>query len=317
MIDLKFADFHCDTLLNIYLRDLEFSKLNPSGHLDLPRLHQANYVFQCFAVFVDPKHGQEASLRQTLRLINLARDKVFSLPKVTWVKTRQDLEALAPDQLAGLLSIEGADFLGDDLFLIDLVHSMGVRLVTLTWNGRNSIADGVKVGENGGGLTDFGVQAVRRLQDQNLIVDVSHLSEKGFWDVSKTSTKPFVASHSNARAVCNHPRNLWDNQILEIAKSKGLIGMNLCRPFVASEKSEQTLETVVKHARYIADLAGPEVLCLGCDLDGIREMPQGMEDVRDVPEITRLLAQAGFSKLEIEGICHTNLLNFMMQNLEG
>lgn len=308
----KFADFHCDTLLNIYLRDMDFSKANKFGHIDLPRLQEAKHIFQCFAVFVDPKHGQEAALRQTLRLIDAAKEKIFSQPQVSWVKAGEDLDsALEKGNLAGLLSIEGADFLGDDLFLLDLVHHLGVRLITLTWNGRNSIADGVKVGGNGGGLTEIGFQALKKMQDLGIIVDVSHLSERGFWDVSKASTKPFVASHSNAWEICNHPRNLKDEQIREIARHGGLIGMNLCRPFVAENRAEQTLETVVKHVSHIAHVAGPEVICLGCDLDGIREMPEGMRDVRDVPRIAQLLSEAGFSEQEIRAICHENLIRFV------
>lgn len=311
-----FADFHCDTLLNLYLKDLDFSVQNKFGHLDLPRLQEANHIFQCFAVFCDPKSGQEAALRQTLRLINLAREKIFSCSQVKWIKTSSDLAEIGPERLGGLLSIEGADFLGDDLFLLDIVHALGVRLITLTWNGRNTIADGVKVGGNAGGLTDFGEKAVKKMQDLKIVVDVSHLSEKGFWDVSTVSTRPFVASHSNAWNVCNHPRNLKDDQIREIARAKGLIGMNLCRPFVAEAAKEQTLNTVVKHVQYIADIAGPEVICLGCDLDGIREMPEGMEDVRDVISISGLLDHAGFSSQEIKAICSGNLIRFMSDNLE-
>lgn len=308
----NFADFHCDTLLNIHLRGLEFAKENKYGHLDLARLIQADHVFQCFAVFVDPKHGQEAALRQTLRLIETAKEQVFSLPQVTWVKEGEDIKsALDKSKFAGLLSIEGADFLGDDMFLLELVHSLGVRLITLTWNGRNSIADGVKVGGNGGGLTEIGFQAVKKMQDLGIIVDVSHLSEKGFWDVSKATTKPFVASHSNAWSICNHPRNLKDEQIREIANNKGLIGMNLCRPFVAEKREEQTLETLIRHIQHIAQMAGPEVLCLGCDLDGIRELPQGMKDVRDVPRVAELMAEAGFTQQEIQAICCDNLVRFV------
>src|SRR5690554_1562973 len=168
---------------------MDLTKLNESGHLDLPRLRQANFVFQCFAVFCDPKFGQEAALRQTLRLIDTAHREIFNQPEVTLIRQAQDLDQA--EELAALLSIEGADFLGDDLFLLDLVHSLGVRLITLTWNGRNSIADDVRVGGNGGGLTEIGFKALKKMQDLGIIVDVSHLSERGFWDVSKATAKPF------------------------------------------------------------------------------------------------------------------------------
>lgn len=311
----KFADFHCDTLLNLYLREMDFATQNSFGHLDLPRLKAAGYAFQCFAVFADPKFGQEGMLRQTLRLIELARTKLFNHPDLVLVKNGSDLAKLKDGKIAGLLAIEGADFLGDDIFLLDLVHDMGVRLITLTWNGRNSIADGVKVGGNGG-LTEFGTQAVKKMEDLKIIVDVSHLSEAGFWDLSRINTRPYVASHSNVWSICNHPRNLKDEQIKEIARNKGLIGMNLCRPFVAEQKENQTLERVVQHIQYIADLVGAEVICLGCDLDGIKEMPNGMQDVQDIPRITDLLASAGFNSGEIAAICGENLMEFVKTNLE-
>ena len=311
MNNYKFADFHCDTLLNIYLKEMDFTKHNESGHLDLPRLKQANHILQAFAVFADPKFGHESALRQTLRMIDIAREKIFSHKDMILIRTGKDLDKIIDnDKVAGLLTIEGADFLGEDLFLLDLVHQMGVRLITLTWNGRNSIADGVKVGGSGG-LTEFGFQAVKRMQELGIIVDVSHLSEKGFWDLSRTATKPFVASHSNARAVCDHPRNLRDEQILEIAGVKGLIGMNLCRPFVSAREEEQTLATLVKHITHIADLVGTDVICLGCDLDGIKEMPIGMSDIRDVPRLTDLLAEAGFIPSEIQAITSGNLLRYV------
>lgn len=159
----KFADFHCDTLLNVYFRDFDFATENQFGHLDLPRLLEANHLFQCFAVFVDPMYGQEAALRMTLRLIDVAKEKIFSHPQVTWIKAKDDLDsALEKGKLAGLLSIEGADFLGDDLFLLDLVHHLGVRLITLTWNGRNSIADGVRVGGMAAALPKLASRPLRR-----------------------------------------------------------------------------------------------------------------------------------------------------------
>ncbi|HOB34462.1 MAG: membrane dipeptidase [Firmicutes bacterium] len=313
---VKFADFHCDTLLNIHSRGLDFAAGNNFGHLDLPRLKEINCVFQCFAVFCDPKFGQEAALRRALRLLNVAKEKIFSLPDVVWVKSGADIDAaLQQGKLAGLLSIEGADFLGDDLFLLDLVYSLGVRLITLTWNGRNTIADGIMVGDNAGGLTAFGVRAVRKMQELNIIVDVSHLAERGFWDVSKIAVKPFVASHSNAWEICPHPRNLKDDQIREIARHKGLIGMNLCPSFVAESRKDQTLTTLVKHISHIASVAGPEVICLGCDWDGITRLPEGMNDVRDILEIADILARAGFSAKEIGAICSDNLLNFLRENL--
>lgn len=293
---------------------VDFSRLNQSGHLDLQRLLAANYILQCFAVFFDPGLGPEAALRHTLRLINLAREKILTLPQVHWVKQAADLDA-GKDKLLAMLSVEGADFIASDMFLIELVHNMGVRLITLTWNGRNSLGDGVKV-EGGGGLTRFGRKAVKAMQDLNIIVDVSHLGERGFWDVAAAAEKPFVASHSNAWALCRHPRNLKDRQIREISRQGGLIGVNLCPAFIAPSRENQTLDALVRHISHIAAVGGIDCLCLGSDLDGITALPSGIEDVRDMSKLPGLLEAAGFSAKEIQAICAGNLIRFLRNYLE-
>ena len=309
----KFADFHCDTLQNICLGQ-DFSSSNQTGHLDLPRLLAANYIFQCFAAFFDPALGQEAALRQTLRLLNTAGESIFSLPGVRWVKAAGDIQAAKDGELMALLSIEGADFIGTDLFLLELVHNMGVRLITLTWNGRNSLGDGVRAGS--GGLSNIGYKAVKAMEDLSIIVDVSHLAEMGFWDVCSAANKPFVASHSNAWTICPHPRNLKDEQIREISRAGGLIGMNLCPPFIAEDREGQSLPALVRHMSHIAAVGSVDILCLGADLDGIEELPQEMEDVRDIAKLPGLMEAAGFSPKEIQAVCAGNLLRFLQENLE-
>lgn len=299
-------------MLNVSKAQMDFSRPHQKGHLDLNRLRRTNYIFQCFAAFFDPDLGQEAALRHTLRLINTAREKILTLPQVHWVKAAKDMDV--EDKLLAMLSVEGADFIGTDLFLIKVVHNMGVRLITLTWNGRNSLADGVKGGE--GGLTRLGLKAVKAMQDLKIIVDVSHLGEKGFWDVASAAERPFVASHSNAWALCQHPRNLTDRQIREISSQGGLIGVNLCPAFIASCREEQTMTALVRHIAHIAEVGGTDCLCLGSDLDGIEELPLGMEDVRDMGKLPCLLEAAGFSAKEIRAVCSDNLITFLRNNLE-
>lgn len=311
------ADFHCDTILNIVYRGLNFAQHNSQGHLDLPRLLEADVRLQCFAVFCDPRHGQEGMLRQTLRLLHAAREEILALPQVKPVLCGSDLGNLKKGQVAALLAVEGADFIGQDLFLLHTVYNMGVRLITLTWNGRNSLADGVGVGGSAGGLTATGKAAVEEMQQLGIIVDVSHLAEKGFWDVCNLTRRPVVASHSNARAVCDHPRNLTDDQIRELARQKGLIGINLCPEFVASDAAEQTINKVVRHMQHIAEIAGTtEIICLGCDLDGIRSLPQGIQDVTHLPAIVEACLEAGFSSAETEGMAWANLARYLKAHLE-
>lgn len=313
---MRFADFHCDTLLKLIADKTEFAGPNEAGHLDLSRLLATNFAFQCFAAFFYPDLGPERALRHTLFLLNAAKERIFSNPQVIWVKNAADLDKAQPGRLMAMLSIEGADFLGSDLFLLDLVYNMGVRLITLTWNGRNSIADGIGVGKNCGGLTELGIRAVQTMEELGILVDVSHLAEKGFWDLASIAGKPFVASHSNAQAVCPHPRNLTDRQILEIDRRGGLIGMNLCPDFIAERREDQDLKMLVRHMSHIAEIASADLLCLGCDLDGIGELPLHMNDVTDIVQLPQIMADAGFNSEEIQNICGGNLVRFLKTALE-
>ncbi|MTI94509.1 MAG: hypothetical protein FH749_03335 [Firmicutes bacterium] len=303
---MRFADFHCDTVLKLYNHQLQFADTDKQTHLDLKRLKQNDFILQSFAIFCDPLWGQESVLRNTLRMLNLAREQVFQ--EVNLVTAGEQLE---DNGLSGILTIEGADFIGDDLFLIDLVHNLGVRLITLTWNHRNTLADGVGVRATAGGLTQLGRAAIQRMQNLNIIVDVSHLAEKGFWDVCKYSTRPIVASHSNSQRLCAHPRNLSDAQIREIGQNKGLIGVNMSRPFIADTENRQDLEHLVQHMVVLSEIAGVETVCLGLDLDGIPALPNGADDVSSVQLLPDLMEQAGFDKREIEAICYRNLCRFI------
>lgn len=311
----QFADFHCDTILSVVLDNVDFSARNQKGHLDLPRLIESGFMFQCFAAFCEPRYGQEGMLRQTLRLLDACHQHIFSHPQVHLV-TKGNF-SLEEGSVAGLLAIEGADFIGDDLFLVDLVHHMGVRLITLTWNGRNTLADGVGLKETAGGLTLLGQKAVKRMQELDIIVDLSHLAERGFWDTVSITSRPLVASHSNAQALCQHPRNLTDQQIKEIGQTQGLIGLNLAPAFVSEKQDDRTVKQLARHAAHMAQLIGPQRICLGFDLDGISSLPQGMKDITSTPMVVEALAQAGFSPSEIRMICFDNLVAFVRRYLGG
>jgi membrane dipeptidase len=315
MEHLQFADFHCDTILSVVLDNVDFSARNQTGHLDFPRLVESDFLFQCFAAFCEPKFAQEGMLRQTLRLLDACQQSIFSHPQVCLV-TRGDFP-LAKGSVAGLLAIEGAGFIGEDLFLVDLVHHMGVRLITLTWNGRNTLADGVGLKETAGGLTLLGQKAVKRMQELDIIVDLSHLAEKGFWDTAFITSRPLVASHSNAKALCQHPRNLTDQQIKEIGQTQGLIGLNLAPAFISESPEDRTVKHLARHAAHMAQLIGPQGICLGFDLDGISSLPQGMKDITSTPMVVEALAQAGFSPTEIRMICFDNLVSFVRRYLGG
>jgi len=177
----------------------------------------------------------------------------------------------------------------------------------LTWNYRNNLGDGVGKPRSRRGLTAFGRETIREMERLGMIVDVSHLNERTFWQVIEASEKPVVATHSNAFGVCGNPRNLTDSQIRAISESGGFIGLNFCEYFL-NDSWEASIRDVVTHARHIAEAGGTQVLAIGSDFDGIPTPPKGLEHIGKMGKLVAAFRRAGFSQSEIEAIAHRNFL---------
>jgi len=211
------------------------------------------------------------------------------------------------NKVGALISIEGGEALEGDLSVLRMLYKLGVRAIGLTWNERNEIAEGVGECRSGGGLTDFGVKVVQEMNHLGMIVDVSHLSEPGFWDVIEVSTKPIIASHSNAKAICNHVRNLTDEQIKALAKNGGVMGLNMCDEFLR-ESGEVTLQHVVDHIEHVFSLVGSKHIGLGADFDGITKPPLGLEDCSKFPALTEAMLKRGISEDQVRDVLGLNHL---------
>ena len=197
-----------------------------------------------------------------------------------------------------MLSFEGAEPLADDPHLLEAFHGLGVRMVSLTWNGRNGFADGLLVAERPSGLTRLGKDLLRRMADLGMVLDLAHIAEPGFWDALDAFDGPVVVSHANARAVHDHPRNMSDDQIRAIASRGGVIGTVFYPRFLGEEG---TFADVVAHVRHLRAVGGPCVLALGADLDGVTSLPVGFTGVQDLPLVTAALLEAGLPEPEVEG----------------
>ena len=171
-------------------------------------------------------------------------------------------ESLAAGKIAFVLAVEGAEPIGNDLSLLDTLHRVGIRMVSFTWNRRTMLADGVGEHDTGGRLTRLGVNAVRELERLGSVLDVSHLSEAGFWHVAELATRPLIASHSSCRALQDHPRNLSDDQIRAVADSGGFVGLNAFGAFLADEP---TVESYIDHVEHAVELVGADHVALGPD----------------------------------------------------
>ncbi|MGA1864582.1 MAG: dipeptidase [bacterium] len=236
-------------------------------------------------------------------------------------------KALAANKIAVFMMIEGAKPLRDDIAMVELYYRLGVRSITLTWNGRNLVGDGCGEWETNGRLTSFGKKVVREMNRLGMLVDVAHASESTFYSVAETSDSPFIVSHANAKALCNHKRNLSDEQIKMVAEKKGIIGICHYPDFLDLEKP--SLNKLLDHIDYIVDIIGIDSIGLGPDffdyvLDispGILKsqggegggyknflLPDEIKDVTTLPNLTRGLLQRGYSKNHIEKILGGNLI---------
>ncbi len=189
--------------------------------------------------------------------------------------------------------------------------------MTLTWNQRNAIADGIDYPDSKRGLTSFGKKVVNEMNHLGMIIDVSHLSEYSFWGVIRATCQPVIASHSNCYQLCPHPRNLKDNQIKAIAENGGLICVNYVPDFLIKEKGKATIDDVIAHIDYLVNLVGVEFVGLGSDFDGCRILPEGLEGVDKVFRIGEKLAQNGYSQNDINKIMGKNFLHLFKQVSES
>ena len=195
-----------------------------------------------------------------------------------------------------------------DLGVLRVLYRLGVRLLTLTWNQRNQIADGIGESRTASGLTEFGLKVIDEMNDLGMLIDVSHLSETGFWDVIKRSKTPIVASHSNCYALCSHLRNLKDEQIKALTDKDGVIGITFVPNFLTQEKRKTAVKDVVSHIDYLVEKAGIDYVGLGSDFDGTGGLPLGLEGVNKIPNITAELLNRGYMEGEIEKILGGNFL---------
>ncbi|HSL94253.1 MAG TPA: dipeptidase [Bacillota bacterium] len=303
------VDAHCDTVLRMIRSDFALGEEHPDGHIDLPRLKRGGVDLQFFALYIEPQFKPDRSAKRVLQLLDaFYREQAANADALSVALSVSDIkEARQQGKVAALLSIEGGEALEGDLGVLRMMHRLGVRAIGLTWNQRNEIADGVGEKSAGGGLTDFGRQVVTEMNRLGMIVDVSHLSERSFWDCIETSRQPIIASHSNAKALCGHVRNLTDDQIVALAKNGGVMGINLSSEFLVQE-GQASIADVVRHIDHICALVGPEHVGLGADFDGIKEPPFGLMDVSQFPALTEALVEHGFDEIFIKGFLGGNFM---------
>lgn len=282
---MKLFDLHCDTATLLYRNRLSFE--NSITHVNAGNV--ANHqVTQCFAVFFDDRRPD-----------GLGRD--FFKAVAETVFPRLNRPGLTP-----VLTLEGGGVLATDDGWIDLVQSYGCRMAGLVWNGKNPLATGA-ITDDGAPLTPMGREAVFELIRRSIAVDVSHLSAAGTEEILSITSAPIAASHSNAKAVHNHLRNLSDSVAMEIFRRGGVVGLNLYPEFLAKENA--SVDDLLRHADHFLCLGGENGLALGCDLDGVDALPRGITDFASLPFVYQRFCEA-FGTTVADNIFYRNAQAF-------
>ena len=309
-------DLHCDTASEM----LDGRSLYENdGMLSLKKLKAAGVFCQFFAMFIRfEDHGSQKEAYDQLHKMyaNFTKELGQNKDHIALAETAADISAIRKEgKIAAVLTLEEGAVLDNKLERLDELYKMGVRLITILWNAENCI--GFPHSSNPAlmekGLKPFGLEVVKRMLELGMIIDVSHLSDGGFWDVVKQSKKPFVASHSNARYLCGHSRNLSDDMLKALADAGGVTGINFYRKFLGSDETG-SLGQMIAHIKHIHKIAGIDVLALGSDFDGFKG-PCGLTDCSQFPKLTDAISKAGFSDDETEKICWKNAMRVIGQVL--
>ena len=301
-------DLHCDTALGLLGEDRcsVGSLLNNKLHIDLKRAGSLAGYAQCFACFTSP----EMKLIGKTTVFDMFERQLASILRET--EQNSDLIRLAysADEIkenreqglmSAVLTIEGPAGFDYNPEMLEDLYNVGFRITTLSWNEQNLLTGSCFTG---GGLTEEGRVYVKQAQKLGVVVDVSHISDEGFWDIIDISEKPIIASHSNSRSLCDNPRNLTDDMYTAICKSGGTAGINLYPCFLGDNA---TVDTVCDHIFHFLNLAGNDKhISLGSDFDGIEKLPDGISGVQDYPNLARRLLERGLTEESVENIFWNN-----------
>ena len=316
---MNLIDLHCDTafLMSVIKEPIELRQNKLC--VDLMKMKEAGSMAQFFASFLHMKRFDgdfTKAYEAALTMLEMTKNEFLK---------NQDMIALAHNYndlmnnhskglMSGFLTVEEGGIIEGKMERLEELYREGVRLITLTWNFENCFgypnSDDKTIMNQG--LKPFGIEAVERMNELGIIVDVSHLSDGGFWDVMKYSKKPAIASHSNARRECGHRRNLTDEMIRALAEKGGISGINFYPAFL-SEENKATVDDLVRHIVHMYHMGGEEFVAIGTDFDGFEGAVDGLEHMGKVPEFYEALRKRKFTDSQIEKFCYKNALRVIKE----
>ncbi len=299
-------DTHCDTASELLDRNESLAENTCMIKLS----HMKNYesYVQFFAAYVSKKYKNP--MLRAVEILDKAKREAYE-NNIKLIMTASDLENVINSKKQGaVLTIEDARALCGSVSSVRFFYDYGVRSITLAWNDDNEVTDGSNSAKNTG-LTPFGREVVHEMNKLGMIIDVSHITEKGFYDVIEESCSPVMASHSNCYSLCQHRRNLKDEQIKTLIKKDGIMCINIYPCFLENNPNSATVDSVISHIEYALSLGAEDNLGLGSDFDGIDMLPEDIKNLKDYEKIFEKMVKIGYNMELINKITYKNVLNFM------
>ena len=304
------VDAHNDTIVAHKHLGISLTSRSSKTQVDFPRLREAYVDVSFFAVDVTPAFKNY--LTYALNAFGFFDKELEQAGgDIVIVTTKENLvEIMRDGRIGAIMAIENSDAVEGSLNVLRILFKLGVRSIGLTHNPRSLAADGVGESRTGGGLTTFGVQLIEEMNRLGIIVDLAHISEKGFWDALEVSKKPVIVSHGNCKALCNHRRNLTDDQIRGLASKGGVIGVTFVPRFIDEKKP--TLHRLLDHIDHAVDIAGIDHVGLGSDFDGGGTL---LKDATELLKITEGLLERGYGEDEVKKILGENFIRVLLETL--
>lgn len=347
-------DGHNDAVQHIIYEHVDIANRLPDGMIDIPRLQQGGMHVPFFALWVPTYYKGSEAIRRTLDLLDAMQREFDQHPdKIELASSARDIErVVAEKKIAAVLTVEGGHQIANDLAVLRMYRRMGILAMTLTHFRNNDWADSSTDKPEHNGLTEYGKQVVREMNAIGMIVDVSHVSDKTFYDALQVTTKPVIASHSSCRSISDVPRNMTDDMLRALAQNGGVVGVNFAASFLNQQDAEELKQKVsaqnaipaatgpaldalaakeyaqdkvsyhVGHATvndaakcidHMVRIAGIDHVGIGSDFDGISLVPEGLEDVSKVPSLTAALLELGYSERDIKKIMGGNFLRVIRE----
>jgi len=309
MEKIPLFDAHCDSISR-FLVNRKDTLSKSSGHLDFERVGGFAPYAQFFALFADgAARGPAIGERYAALLKRFCREVSEHSGRIVHCRTAQEAQAAGQQgKIAAFLSVEGGELLDCDPEKLDAAHRDGVRAINVTWNHANALSGSHKDHPEQG-LTGRGIRFVQRMRELGILIDVSHISDPGFWDVLEYASGPVIATHSNARDVFFHTRNLTDGQITAIIKCHGVIGLNLFVDFMGTQPT--SVDTVIAHLEHVLDLGGADTVALGGDWDGADPLVGGFRDISDWRVLYEELLRRNYSEELIQNLFYYNMMRIV------